>query len=292
MFRVRWPIVVLICLSGGLILVCAFLVLGTSGQSQTIVLGRNWPADQQVSVSDADHHSWSMLLGRYVDEQGNVDYAGWQKSTEGLQALDAYLNHLSQADLDTQASRPARMAFWINAYNAVTMRGILREYPTTSIQNHVSRFGGYNIWRDLLLLVDGKPYSLGQMEHDILRPMQEPRIHFAIVCASRGCPRLLDEAYTPARLEDQLTLGARSFFADPTKFRYESETNTIYVSPILNWYASDFGSNQREQFKTIAPFLPSDEARRITAQPRVRFLDYDWSLNDQPVAPPLPPSFE
>jgi hypothetical protein len=106
----------------------------------------------------------------------------------------------------------------INAYNAVTVRGILREYPTSSIQNHAAKWLGYNIRKDLLLLVGGQPYSLDQIEHEILRKLDEPRIHFAIVCASRSWPRLGNRAYTAADLENQLDFNTQAFFADPGNF--------------------------------------------------------------------------
>lgn len=181
------------------------------------------------------------------------------------------------------------------------MKGILREYPTTSIQNHVDWLFGYNIWRDLLLVVGDQRYSLGAIEHDVLRRQSEPRIHFALVCASRGCPRLLNEAYTAPELEDQLEASTRAFFADPRKFSWTSGVpQEIQVSPILNWYADDFGPTEADRLRSIAAWLP-DEAARARAdagQVRVRYLPYDWSLNDQatrapepadPDQPPLPP---
>src|SRR5262249_21991693 len=160
-----------------------------------------------------EHRAWDNLLRRYVDDVGRVDYAGWKNRPGDVAALDEYLTLLSRADLRREAAGPARLAFWINAYNPLTVRGILREYPTASIQTHASGLGGYNIWRDLRLVVGDRRYSLGEIEHEVLRPLHEPRIHFAIVCASRGCPRLLNRAYTPAEVEQQLRENAQGFFA-------------------------------------------------------------------------------
>jgi hypothetical protein len=164
----------------------------------------------------------------------------------------------------------------------VTVKGILREYPTTSIRNHTARLYGYNIWKDLQLLVGGKPYSLEAIEHEILRKMGEPRIHFAIVCASIGCPRLLNEAYSGEKLDQQLTVNTQAFFADPAKFTADASTGTIQVSPILSWFAEDFGADTAAQLKTIAPYLP-ESARPLASsgRARVRYLDYDWGLNDR-----------
>ncbi|MBW3599465.1 MAG: DUF547 domain-containing protein [Planctomycetes bacterium] len=211
--------------------------------------------------------------------------------------MDDYLNTLSRADLVRGATRESRLAFWINAYNALTVQGILREYPTASIQNHAARLVGYNIWRDLLLRVGDQSYSLGRMEHDVSRKLHEPRIHFAIVCASRGCPRLLNEAYTAENLEAQLQANTRHFFADPLKFDYDGQRRELSVSPIVKWYAEDFGSGDAEILKTIAQYLPDEAARQAasTGHARLSYLDYDWSLNDHAdslLDAPLPPVLE
>ncbi len=249
-------------------------------------VGRNVPAQQQVSMDQINPGNWDALLKKYVDENGNVNYAVWKQSAEDLQTLDAFLAHLSSANPNAEASVPAKLAFWINAYNAVTVRGILREYPTTSIKNHTAKLFGYNIWDDLLLTVGGQPFSLNQMEHEVLRKMGEPRIHFAIVCASRSCPRLLNEAYTAASLETQLTTNTKVFFANPGNFQYDPARRQFQLSAILDWFGGDFGSSQATQLRTIAPYLPSREAydAAIANSVSVSYLDYDWGLNDQATA--------
>ena len=257
----------------------------------TILIGRAWPAAERVAISDVSHESWDELLRRYVDADGFVDYTGWKQSPEDVRKLDEYLAALSQVDEARAATAAQRLAFWINGYNAVTVRGILREYPTTSIQNHVARVWGYNIWRDLKLIVGDRRYSLGEIEHAVLRRMSEPRVHFAIVCASRGCPRLLNEAYSAERLEEQLTRNTRAFFADPTKCSVDTTQKELHLSPILDWFAADFGASTPAVLQRIANWLP--EPAQAVAQSkdvRVTYLDYDWSLNDQTTAgPPLPP---
>ena len=107
-----------------------------------VLVGREWPASERIAVSDVSHQTWDDLLQRYVDPDGLVDYASWKQSTEDVRRLDDYLAALSQADERREATSSQRLAFWINAYNAVTVRGILREYPTTSIQNHSGGSGG------------------------------------------------------------------------------------------------------------------------------------------------------
>lgn len=280
---IRWWVALSIVTAGIVVLVAV--------RRPTVLVGREWPATERVAIGDVPHQAWDELLRRYVDADGFVDYTGWKESREDMRRLDEYLAALSRADDARNATSAERLAFWINAYNAVTVHGILREYPTTSIQNHVARVSGYNIWRDLKLIVGDRRFSLGEIEHSILRRMNEPRIHFAIVCASRGCPRLLNEAYSADRLEEQLSRNTLAFFADPTKCSVDAAKNELHLSPILDWFATDFGASTPAVLQRIADWLPeSAQAVTRTKNVRVKYLDYDWSLNDQATAgPPLPP---
>lgn len=241
-------------------------------------VGRTVPADQRVSIDQVDHAIWDALLKQYVDAQGRVDYRSWKESQA---ALDQYLGILSRADLRVRADRRSQLAFWINAYNAVTVKGILQEYPTSSIRNHTARLYGYNIWHDLLLIVGGSQISLNDIEHEVLRKSGEPRIHFAIVCASHSCPPLRREAYTREKLEEQLNTNAAEFFANPENFRYES--GTFHMSSVIKWFDEDFGDDQAARLRYLASFLPDGVSRRAAASGtgRISYLSYDWSLNDQ-----------
>jgi len=147
--------------------------IGRAGGAAT--LGVSVPAGQQLSFDQINHAPWDALLRKYCDAQGFVNYQAWQRSNQDQQALDNYLSQLSRAAANRPAAPAAKLAFWINAYNAVTIKGILREYPTTSIRNHTAKVFGYNIWDDLLLQVGNRTYSLNQMEHEVLRKMGEPR---------------------------------------------------------------------------------------------------------------------
>jgi hypothetical protein len=234
-------------------------------------------------MNHIDHSAWNAILQRYVDSNGMVNYRGLKASPNDVQALDGYLRTMSTVSRGARASRDDQLAFWINAYNAVTVRGILREYPTSSIRNHTAKVFGYNIWKDLQLYVGENPYSLEQMEHEVLRKMGDPRIHFAIVCAAHSCPRLLNEAYVPDRVQEQLETNARDFFSRSQNFRYNQPNRRFYLSSILNWFGKDFGRNQAAQLGTIAKWLPNQAARQAAMQNAVSisFLDYDWSLNEQ-----------
>lgn len=236
-----------------------------------------------LSMDEIDHSAWDDLLKKYVNDDGLVDYLRWKSTIADVRALDAYLGHLSSARRQSTASREAKLAFWINAYNAVTVRGILREFPTTSIRNHTAKLWGYNIWKDLKLYVGGQPVSLEAMEHEILRKMSEPRIHFAIVCASIGCPRLLNQAYQAGELDDQLERNAKDFFSRRQNFRYDVGRKRFYLSSILDWFADDFGDSQRDLLRRIAGWLPTEQAAEAARRGAVSVshLDYDWDLNKQ-----------
>ncbi|HUS39317.1 MAG: DUF547 domain-containing protein [Pirellulales bacterium] len=275
---------VMLVLRIGAVLVILLLPFSDAEAGTKVVVGRTAPAGQQVSMDSLDHSSWDALLKKYVDADGDVNYANWKKTEADVKALDAYLADLSRGLPGKASSRPAQFAYWINAYNAMTIKGILREYPTTSIRNHTAKVWGYNIWDDLLLITPNGNFSLNHIEHEILRKMGDARIHFAIVCASKGCPRLLNQAYTSSQLDKQLTANARHFFSDRQKFKADVDAKRIYVSPILEWFAEDFGSSDAQQMRFIATFLPDLDAQRLarSGSADVSYLDYDWNLNEKP----------
>ena len=237
-----------------------------------VYVGNKVPPGQQVSMDDIDHSAWDRLLRKYVNSDGMVNYRGWKASRADQQLLDSYLASLSAANPRAAASKEGKLAFWINAYNATTVKGILREYPTSSIRNHTAKLVGYNIWKDLQLIVGQQPWSLEDIEHKILRKMGDPRIHFAIVCASVGCPRLLNEAYTREKVNTQLEENAKDFFRRQRNFRHRGQT--FEMSSILD---------QTERLRRIARWLPTDAAKQAAMSGRVRvtYMDYDWSLNEQ-----------
>jgi hypothetical protein len=271
-----------------------YVLSGESVSGRKVVFGKNWPASQLVSIAEIDHLDWDKLLRRFVDDAGDVDYAGWNESPADLQSLDDYLSALSRAEPNRESSREARLAFWINAYNALTIRGILREHPTLGLKTGEARGSQPDLWSGLFLRVGDKDYSLGQIENELLRPLRDPRVHFAIVCGSRGCPRLLNRAYQSGELEQQLRENSRCFFADPRKLEYDPSTGQLRLSPTLKSYAKDFGGSDSEILETIAPYLPERVNRRRsrTGGLRAGYLDYDWSLNEQArptQPPPIPP---
>ncbi len=269
----------IIGLGGALVAAC--VLIGWQRQ-QRVRLGQPVPAAERRPLSAIEHGAWNKLLARYVNDAGLVDYRGWLATPADVAALDGYLAELAHGDLHQNGPRAAELAFWINAYNAVTVRGILREYPTSSIRNHTPRWWGYHIWYHLLLPVGAEWVSLDAIEHRRLRPLGDPRIHFALVCAARGCPRLLNQAYHQATLDEQLDANARAFFADPTKFRADVPRGRLEMSWILDYFARDFGPDTAAVLRRIAPFLPDDASRDLATSGRaqVSYLPYDWTLNE------------
>ena len=231
-----------------------FLVLAVcacQADAKVIYVGQQ-QTSQSLAMSEVDHTTWNRLLQKYVNRRGLVDYAAWKSHESDLQSLSGYLDHLSAARVEpiSSTNRSAQLAFWINAYNAVTVHGILREYPTDSIKDHVSRFGGYSIWKHYQLYVNGNPYSLDDMEHKVLRKMDEPRIHFAVVCASISCPRLLNEAYLPQSLEQQLAENTHDFFSQSGNFRYDAgktpDVSVFDLEMVRNRFCANAGDSHEE----------------------------------------------
>ena len=265
-------------------LAVAVLSLATTpSMAQQRTLGPQVPAAQQVSMDKIDHTAWNGLLAKYVNDKGRVNYAGLKASQADSQTLDAYIDQLASASVTQGAARENQMAYWINAYNAVTVKGILQVYPTSSIRNYTPEDGSYNIWKNLLLNVGGKQISLEAIENKVLRPMGDPRIHFAVVCASIGCPRLLNEAYVGETLNEQLNKNAVDFFSHPQNFQFDQARREFKLSSILKWYGGDFGAGKAAQLRTIAPFLPTEAAKQAAAADAVSvsYLDYDWNINEQ-----------
>ena len=253
------------------------MMVGTVSAQGTV--GQVWPAAQQVSIDQIDHSSFDQLLQKYVDENGQVAYKTWHASAADRQALTNYLAHLSQASSTQPASREAQLAYWINAYNAVTIEGIMQVYPTSSIRNHTKAVG-HNIWKRLFLHSGGKKLSLEDIEHKVLRKMNEPRIHFAIVCASIGCPRLLNRAYFPQSLGEQLAVNTQDFFSRAQNLQVSG--NTISMSKIMEWYGTDFAQSPQQQAQVLAKYFPA-QVQQLAASGnfRVSYLGYDWNLNEQ-----------
>jgi len=228
------------------------------------------------------HAPLTGLLSAHV-ENGVVDYAGLKESEA---ALDAYLAALARVDPET-LERDDALAFWINGYNAFTLKLMLERYPgIESIKDIPSS----KRWKAKRWAVMGKRYSLDQIEHEILRPMGEPRIHFAIVCASFSCPDLAPEAFLAETLDDQLTAATKLFLANRDKgLSFGKEAGWLYgtnyvlhVSKIFDWFEKDFKTSDRSVVEFVLKYAPDDAVAFIKKHRKdldVEHLSYDWSLN-------------
>ena len=245
----------------------------------------------RVGFAQYDHRGWDALLQKYVDQNGDVDYASWQSSQQDRATLVNYLRGMNSIDTSLQSSTQSQMAFWINAYNALTIEGILQLYPTKSIKDHAPDANGHNIWDDFKMPVGGAEYSLNDIEHKILRKMGDPRIHFAIVCASKSCPQLSQRAYFGNSLDQQLAYSSGLFFHTPGKFSYDVQRGQIGLSPIIKWFGDDFGRNDHVRLQYLSQFMPADAARLATnASATISYLEYDWGLNVAPRRESVPSS--
>lgn len=218
------------------------------------------------------HQSFGILLGKYV-KAGKVDYQRWRDDASDRGILGEYLKKLAAFNPET-LDENGRKAFWINAYNAVTVSEVLDRYPLASVNfDELKDPKAKDFW-NTTATVGNRQVTLNDIENVILRPtFKDPRIHFAINCASNGCPILQSTAFEAARLETQLDDAAKSFLTDATRgATFNGKTGALTVSPIFKWYAADFG----DVAAFVAKFRP-DLAGKIK---KVEFQGYDWRLND------------
>lgn len=236
----------------------------------------------RVSFEQIDHQALHSLLQHYVDGRGQVCYSQWKRHRQDLTWLMMYLHSLGNVDPSLAASREATMAYYINAYNALTIWGVLAAYPLPSVQKINGKSANYRIFDDLELWVGDRYLSLNGIENDVLRPMNDPRIHFALVCGARGCPRLRNEAYLTEHLNWQLDDNAFEFFAHRDRFHISRLKGEVKISPILKWYGEDFGQNDYEIINRVFVWLPARDREWLSSHPgwKMTHLGYDWGLND------------
>ena len=233
-----------------------------------------------VASPTFDSAAWGRVLERFQHE-GGLDYAALKSAR---QDLDAYTSSLGAARPE-EGSRSQQMAFWINAYNAVVAHFVLELYPEVESVKDVAGFFDRRRFP-----VAGEELTLDEIEQRALA-LDEPRVHFAVVCASTSCPDLRAEPYEADRLEEQLAEQTASFLADSSKgLRFERGDNVVWLSSIFKWYADDFTGGSRivaffargRVLDWVVDHLPQDRGGELAAsEPAVRYLDYDWSLNDR-----------
>ncbi len=213
------------------------------------------------------HDIWNGLLKKNVSGDGRTNYRGFIADRATLQA---YLDLLSKNPPQESWAKSEVMAYWINTYNAFTVKLIIDHYPVKSIKDIEKG----KAWDNDFIMIGGKNYSLNIIENDILRKKyQDPRIHFALNCASVSCPKLLNAAFYPAQLETQLNNAARNFVNDHT--RNTISAKSIKVSAVFDWYKSDFTKQG-----SLIDFLNKYSNTKIESSAVISFQDYNWSLNE------------
>ncbi|WP_040280228.1 DUF547 domain-containing protein [Psychroserpens damuponensis] len=212
-----------------------------------------------------NHKPWDDLLKKYVANNGDVDYKGFKNDS---QKLNDYINYLSSKVPAKNWSINEQLAYFINVYNANTIKLIIDNYPTKSIKDIK------NPWGKNRLKIGDKDYSLADIENGILRKMNEPRIHFAINCASFSCPKLLNTAYTADNVQDLMERATKEFINNTEKNNLSA--NNPKLSEIFKWYKGDFKDNG-----SVIDYINQYATIKISANAKVNYIDYNWNLNEQ-----------
>jgi hypothetical protein len=223
-----------------------------------------------ASMAAPDYSAFDELLLQNVGN-GFVNYAG----IEANPRFRRFVQQVGETDAGSLPERSDKLTFYINAYNALAIQGILDGYSPARL------FGRYKFFKSKKYVVLGKKINLFDLERKILIPMGEPRIHFAIVCASMSCPRLSNRAYLPETLEQQLDEGAHRFINDISRNHFDLPRRIAYVSKIFDWYREDFELAAGSLQRYLASYVEDAEVAKALDNDEfdIRFLKYDWNLN-------------
>jgi hypothetical protein len=222
------------------------------------------------------HQLFDQLLKKYVNNEGLVNYVELKKDRPSLKA---YLATLEKNAPNEKWSKNEQLAYWINAYNAYTLDLILEYYPVESVKDIGSKIQipfVNTAWDKKFINIAGETYDLNNIEHGIIRKcFDEPRIHFALVCAAMSCPRLRNEAYTAEKLELQLTQAAKDFLSDKSKNDFKN-ANEVNLSKIFSWFGGDFNNES-----SLIEYLNNYAPIKLNENADINYKDYDWVLNEQ-----------
>ncbi len=224
-----------------------------------------------------NHELFSAVLQTHVHD-GLVDY----KNLQGDVRFQQYISYLQGIDPDSV--KPAeQLAYWLNVYNAFMLKYVIEKYPLESVFSTIAYVFKRSTFHKKFVELNGVKYSFNQVEHKIIRPFGEPRIHFALVCAAQSCPPLRPEAYIADRLNEQLDDQARIFLGDERKNVFDFENKKARVSKIFDWFRGDFASNKTDLLIYLSQFLPKQEGEMLKAEAKrygVGHFSYNWKLND------------
>lgn len=264
------------------VLVAGVVMAGSAVAAPKAELWQRWERHDPASTLEIDHRQFAVFLRDYLevgpDGLNRVAYA--RVGAEGRAMLDAYISSLSTTPVGLLA-RPEQMAFWANLYNALTLDVILEHHPVDSIRDIDISPGFFadGPWGKKLVEVEGEAVSLDDIEHRILRPIWgDPRVHYAVNCASVGCPNLLPAPFTGATIDTMLDAGARAFVNHPRGARVTS--GELRVSSIYSWFGDDFGGDDTGVIAHLRRYADPPLAAALSSITRISSHDYDWSLND------------
>lgn len=245
-------------------------------------LWERWLAHDPQSVRRIDHDAWEKFLMRYLrigaDGVHRVAYS--QVTPDDRAALDRYIEQLADVPIST-FNRAEQMAYWINLYNALTVRLVLDHYPVASVRDIGAQSGTEigGAWDRQLVEIEGTPVSLNDIYHRILRPIwKDPRVHYALSCAAIGCPNLQPEPFRSDRLDRQLTKAAMAYVNDPRCLKVDG--HRLGVSSIYRWYKHDFGGSDRAIINHLMAFAEPALAMTLQRFDRINEDGFDWRLND------------
>lgn len=279
----RWVAAALVAVP---VVVCVLLLFGCSSSAPY--------AYRKIEVTNFSHGGLDALLRKYVDERGRVDYAAWRAGADDMRALDGYVNLIANASPE---SHPAlfptereQLSYWINAYNALVLRAVLEHWPiesVTDVKSGVSFVRGQGFFANRKYLVGGRWLSLYELENERLRQQSDPRMHFAINCASGSCPVLRPNAYEGADLDKRLDQNGRAFVNQQSNAYVSHDRRTVYLSMIFKWYEADFlramnrpGADMLDYvFQFADKPLADDLAKARDGKYAIEHLEYDWTIN-------------
>ncbi|GAB2196059.1 DUF547 domain-containing protein [Sessilibacter sp. MAH4] len=239
-------------------------------------------SEDKKSFSASDYQaamqSWAQLLNTHVDEQGRIDFRTIAENPQSLSAIvEVIENYGPQTNPSDFTQTNAILAYHINAYNALAMNGVIERGIPKGFTSTLKR-ASFFVLRSVV--VDGKKTNLYQYENKVIRPLGEPRVHFALNCMVKDCPRLPQQPFSAEHLDKELDAAAHEFFDKPVHFRLDSETKRAYVSEILKFYTEDFVESGKK--KDLPIYINQYLSEKIPQDYKVSFIDYDWHINQQP----------
>ena len=244
-------------------------------------LWAKWAAHDAQSMVIVDHSNWDKFLKTYVKDDpsglNKVDYAG--VTVEDKKALDDYVDALAVTPV-LKLNRAQQQPYWINLYNALTVKVVLDHFPVKSIRDIDISLGLFSSgpWGKKLIKIAGEQVSLDDIEHRILRPIwKDPRIHYAVNCASVGCPDLSAQAYTAENTDAMLSVNAVAYINSPRGVRVSG--NDVIVSSIYDWFQADFDGTEKGVISHLLPYAKGDRKKALEKVSEISDYDYDWALN-------------